>query len=345
MAHTRYHLPPEEVQTAVGPMFWEYIVQLHRHVYGDNSSEIGTLDGRNVVPVEELLTDSSDTSQGLKPDGSGGLEFGPVGALTAQYVVLQADDDLTDERVLALLGTNILITDAGAGASLTIDVSPQGAGSSLDADTTDGVQEATWTYIDGTRAFTGTMGGITPVADADLATKLYVDTKVTGTADAAIGTIPSGAIDGANVDYVLDTLPSADASVSLYRNGLRLKNTSPTAPATVFEFRASGQNIDLFTAPVSGDILYSDYVKLPAAATIIGELPSGTQDGANKTFTLANTPTNNTNPGVYLNGFRLTKVATAPASTQYSLATATLTLGLAPNAGDTLYCDYSTGNP
>jgi hypothetical protein len=55
----------------------------------------------------------------------------------ASYVVIGLDGDLSAERVLTG-GTNITVADGGAEGNATVNVSPQGAGSSLDADTLDG---------------------------------------------------------------------------------------------------------------------------------------------------------------------------------------------------------------
>jgi len=50
----------------------------------------------------------------------------------------------------------------------------------LNADTVDGVHEASFSLANGTRAFTGTVAGITPSAATDLATKGYVDSVASG---------------------------------------------------------------------------------------------------------------------------------------------------------------------
>ena len=53
--------------------------------------------------------------------------------------------------------------------------------------TTEFKDEDLLSYIDGTRPFTGTVGGVTPVADSDLATKGYTDDAIT-TATGALTT-------------------------------------------------------------------------------------------------------------------------------------------------------------
>jgi hypothetical protein len=342
MAISRYHLPPEQARQTIGEDLYNWMLELHRAVWGEfGGTGTGILNGENIVPVEDLVTDATDTDQGLKPDGIGGLEFGPVGALDAAYVVLALDADLTAERLLTG-GTNITITDGGAGGNVTVDVSPQGSGSGLDADTVDAVEESTWSYVDGSRAFTGTVGGIDPVADTDLATKSYVDSTVSGVAETVIGEEVSGTKDGANQTFTVTILPAANNLVGVYHNGLRLTRVT-AAPANHGEFRVQGVTIDVFTAPAATDYVVADYVKEPGAATIIGEEPAGTKDGANVTFTLASTPEITNNPGVYLNGFRLTPVSGTPGSTEYSRSGGTLTLGLAPAATDYMVAAYSTG--
>jgi hypothetical protein len=72
----------------------------------------------------------------------------------------------------------------------------------------------------------------------------------------------------------------------------------------------------------------------PSAATNFadGETPSGTINSSNVTFTLANTPTAGLK--VYLNGIR------QRLTTDYTLATATITFTTAPSTGDNIICDY-----
>lgn len=75
-------------------------------------------------------------------------------------------------------------------------------------------------------------------------------------------------------------------------------------------------------------------------ATLVGtfadnEVPTGTINGANTTFTLAHTPS----PALSLNCF-LNGVQQRAAGADFTLATATLTYGTAPLTGATLVCNY-----
>ena len=71
------------------------------------------------------------------------------------------------------------------------------------------------------------------------------------------------------------------------------------------------------------------------ATPTLNEIPSGLINGANVTYTLAATPTA-AGIALYLNGLRQKK------TTDYSLATATITMVAAPATGDTLFADYFT---
>lgn len=66
---------------------------------------------------------------------------------------------------------------------------------------------------------------------------------------------------------------------------------------------------------------------------VFGEIPSGTINGANVTFTLANTPVAGT-VAVYLNGAR------QKVTDDYTISGATITFVSAPLSGSNLLADY-----
>lgn len=72
-----------------------------------------------------------------------------------------------------------------------------------------------------------------------------------------------------------------------------------------------------------------------ATSFAVNEVPVGTVDGANVTFTLANTPSAGTQQ-LYLNGLR----QKAGAGNDYTISGATITMSVAPASGDVLLCDY-----
>lgn len=66
---------------------------------------------------------------------------------------------------------------------------------------------------------------------------------------------------------------------------------------------------------------------------IMGEVPAGTVNGANTAFVLANTPQNGA-VAVFLNGLR------SKLTTDFTIAAATITMVVAPPAGDVVTADY-----
>lgn len=83
-----------------------------------------------------------------------------------------------------------------------------------------------------------------------------------------------------------------------------------------------------------GDISVHKLASGASAIThVFNEVPTGTVNGVNTDFVLAATPiTNSLN--VYLNGARL------QITTDYTLATATITFLTAPLLGSVILCDY-----
>ena len=65
------------------------------------------------------------------------------------------------------------------------------------------------------------------------------------------------------------------------------------------------------------------------------EVPSGTIDNSNDTFTLANTPVSNASVKLYQDGLIMVQ------GTDYTISGSTITMTIAPNFGQTLYANYS----
>ena len=104
----------------------------------------------------------------------------------------------------------------------------------------------------------------------------------------------------------------------------------------------AGGTHGLVPAPGTGDAAANKYLKAdgtwattPAGPTFSdGEIPSGLLNNSNVTYVLAQTPSPATSLVVYLNGIR------QRLTTDYSLATATITMTDAPKSGDNIYVDY-----
>lgn len=95
---------------------------------------------------------------------------------------------------------------------------------------------------------------------------------------------------------------------------------------------------------LTGSLLPCDFLSPGGASTsgiyVVGEIPAGTQDGVNTSFTLANAPSSLDELGLYLSGGRLERVLAAPNSMQFVILGTTITMGLAPRATDSLFADY-----
>lgn len=139
--------------------------------------------------------------------------------------------------------------------------------------------------------------------------------------------VPAGAIDGANVTYLLANTPTPAASLELYLNGLLQRRgtdyTLVTATITFVVAPATGDNLFAFYRTASGSINFAD-----------DEVPGGAIDGANVNFTLANSPAPGGSLMLFHNGILDRR------GIDYLLAGNAVTYGIAPASGDNLYAFY-----
>jgi hypothetical protein len=144
---------------------------------------------------------------------------------------------------------------------------------------------------------------------------------------------PAGNEDGTNLTFVLAQTPSPAASLSLYRNGLELRQN--------IDYTLSGNTITFarIAAPQSGDILQAFY-RVTGSSTLVtftdAETPGGLINGTNTTFTLAAAPTPSTSLQLFRNGSLLRQ------GTDYTLSANMITFSTAstPKAGDALLASY-----
>lgn len=144
---------------------------------------------------------------------------------------------------------------------------------------------------------------------------------------------PLGLQNGSNVTFTLANVPNPSASLRLYLNGIE------QIPAT--DYTLSSDTITFTTAPATVDQMVAFYRALVLTVTSFSlanfadnETPSGTINGSNKIFTLANAP----NPAACLellaNGVRQLL------NTDFTLAANTITFTTAPATGDLLRAYY-----
>lgn len=149
---------------------------------------------------------------------------------------------------------------------------------------------------------------------------------------------PSGTLDGTNATFGLLNSPSPAASLVLFRNGLALeRNVDFTVSGAAVNFQAG-------SVPQPGDILQAFYRTSGTsslAAFSDAETPSGTIDGVNVVFGLANTPSPATSLEVFRHGLAMLR------SVDFNLSGATITFqpGSVPQPGDVLEVFYRTAAP
>jgi len=90
---------------------------------------------------------------------------------------------------------------------------------------------------------------------------------------------------------------------------------------------------DAGTPTLSNDLVTLSYVS-GSLGTEAQEEPTGTVNGSNVTFTLANTPVSSSSVKLYLNGIFQRQ------GTDYTISSATITMATAPVSGQVLDANY-----
>jgi uncharacterized protein YoxC len=145
---------------------------------------------------------------------------------------------------------------------------------------------------------------------------------------------PGGTMNGTNTAFTLANAPAPTTSLTVFRNGILQR--------VGIDFTLSGSAITFAagSVPQSSDYLRA-YYRTPGVGTATtfndAELPSGTINGTNLTFTLAATPSPAASLTLYKNGVLLTQ------GVDYALSGATVTFAnttVAPQVGDSLTVSY-----
>lgn len=164
------------------------------------------------------------------------------------------------------------------------------------------------------------------------ATKTYVDTKA-GVNSLIRNEVPGGSVNSSNVTFTLASTP-ASGSLRLYKNGVRLKITD--------DYTLSGTTITMVSAPLTGDKLLADYETTSSVysvgtnSIIVGEVPSGSVNGSNATFTLARAYIAGSLE-VMINGLAQARTTHF---TETTPASGVFTMGDAPLTGDIITVNY-----
>lgn len=170
---------------------------------------------------------------------------------------------------------------------------------------------------------------------ASLTTTVSGLSGVTGSSVGFVdGETPSGTLNGTNTTFTLSQTPFPASSLELYRNGL--------VQTVGIDYTISGQTITFLGAdtPISGDVLEA-YYRTNTGTTATGnfadaEIPGGTINGANLTFTLAAAPSPATSLKLYKNGMLLQR------PNDYTLSGSIITFvnAAAPQSGDSITAYY-----
>jgi uncharacterized protein YoxC len=147
------------------------------------------------------------------------------------------------------------------------------------------------------------------------------------------GETPSGTLDGTNASFTLSQAPSPATSLEVYRNGL--------VQTAGIDYTVSSKTITFLDSnvPVPTDVIQAYYRAAgssPVANYTDSEAPSGTIDGVNLAFTLANTPSPVSSLKLFKNGMLLQQ----PGDYTLSGSTITFVSASAPQSGDAIVAYY-----
>jgi len=187
--------------------------------------------------------------------------------------------------------------------------------------------------IDSTGSIDGAVGNLSDCLHVDGSTGACGSGGSGASGTFVDGEIPFGALDGSNTTFTLANIPIPASSLALFRNGLLLQQGT--------DYTLSARSVTFLTTavPQPGDLLLASYritVGLPGVGFVDAEVPSGTVNGSNATFTLSQIPTPAASVSVYRNGLRLAS------SVDYNISGNTITFlsSFVPQTGDLLLCSY-----
>lgn len=209
--------------------------------------------------------------------------------------------------------TNTMTIDVDEGwATITIAITPSGDPAGL-ADP--GTDKALFYVSNGANANTG---------------DVMIKSNVGGT------TKTVKVVDYNNGRLAIDPIVDADINASA---GIALSKLATSTAGHIIVHNSSGVPT---AVAMSGDATISDAGVVTVTASglsssnfVFNEAPSGSINGSNTAFTLANTPTANT-VTVYLNGI----LQVPGVGNDYTISGNTITMLSAPETGDVVYCNY-----
>lgn len=259
-------------------------------------------------------------------------------------------------------GTNVSIVDGGPGGNLTISSTGGGGGGTPggvdtnvqfnDGGSFGGDTSFVFDKTSKTLSVNNLSGSLTRLTDGspyiiagpNVGVNFNPNGSITITATGAGVTstsitswmeVPSGDIDGINMVYSLVSSPDPTNALMLYLNGaLQLQGGS-------YDYSLSGNTFVMNTAPLSGSSMFATYAYTIVAPTGPSfawmEIPYGTTDGSNTTFTLAYAPYPASSLMLYVNGV----LQRQGVLYDYTLSGNTVTMNVPPLTGYQLVASYS----
>lgn len=143
--------------------------------------------------------------------------------------------------------------------------------------------------------------------------------------------------------FRLPAVPASSTAVALFRNGLRVQRVASDPTALQHSTDVSVPSVFCGFDSSPGDRILADIVRTGNDDIIVGEIPTGTVNGTNKVFALAEAPLAPGAVRVFVHGLRLKYAGTTltPAADEYSIPSGTaVRVGTAPIAGMQFCVDY-----
>jgi hypothetical protein len=308
-------------------------------------------DGRVVLPS---LPDTTAGYKALVIRADGTVQTAPYGSGGSDSTIYKTDGSLTGDRTVNVGSHKITFSGAQVGQAANFYIDDTSGGSGIVAITTDPTTQAAITI--------GSGGGDSnlsfSVQNGSHVSKSITMDSGTGTNGLLVmdqidnvGMVANSSIDTAKIslkpkayvtnEWVMGHLAGISTGVaSVTGTTNRITSTGGTTPVIDISASYVGQSSITTVGTLSaGSIPYSLLTGTPTIMTsanfVYNETPSGTINGSNVTFTLANTPVSG-KVSLYKNGLKLSP-------SEYSITGATITYTVAPNTSpftDILLADY-----
>lgn len=182
-----------------------------------------------------------------------------------------------------------------------------------------------------------TAGSNITITDGGALGEIVIASTATGGGGGGSSTVtewnetPTGDVDGVNTTFVLANSPSPSRALQLYVNGVLQRQ------GTGNDYVLSASSITLLWTPRSGSNILATYPYVFVGLTTSWmELPTGSIDGVNTIFEIANTPQPASSLMFFVNGLLMRQGA----GDDYVLNSTFITMSYAPRSGSNVFATY-----